>query len=500
MTETTNGKTPSERYLSALCARAFLSLWSYPNLHTDEGRKNGKGVGHELCDLLVIFENDVIIFSDKYVSFNENIDIKAAWKRWYKKAVEKSANQLYGAEYWLRKYPERVYLDDHCQHKLPIELPDRNNIRVHRICVALGVYKACKEYFGGNSIGSLVVNSGICDLKEHNEPFHIGTVNSEKGFVHVFEDFTLDAVFAELDTIADFISYLTKREKFLTKGKPIILAAGEEQLLSIYLTHINSNSEHDFVLPDADGEEPDFVSLDESFWDSMVQNPQYIAKKQADRISYAWDRLIEHFIKYGGIYDETGHRNQTPTDLEWGLRFMASEPRIRRRQLAYALVNLLENTPQGKRATRVVYSNDFPDRVYVFLILPQLDSETYKEYRQNRNAMLMAYCKVAKLRCHAASYIIGLATENYGAKDASEDLAVLDVREWTDEMQEEAEYIRKEAALLLDENVSVTEGRDQEYPDLESPHVGNKHTGVKKVKGSTRKRMQRISRKRNRKK
>lgn len=496
-----NGKTPSERYLSNLCRRAFLSLWSYPNLHTDEGRKNGKGVGHELCDLLVIFENDLIIFSDKYITFNKKIDIEVAWKRWYKKAVIKSANQLYGAESWLRKYPERVYLDAHCQNKLAIELPDVDKLRVHRVCVALGVYEACKDYFGGNSLGSLVVDSGIQGAGEHNRPFHIGAVNPEKGFVHVFEDFTLDAVFAELDTIADFIAYLTKREIFLTREKPIILAAGEEQLLSIYLTHMNSEGEHDFVLPNDGYNKLDFVALDESFWDSMVQNAQYRAKKQADRISYAWDRLIEHFIKYGGIYDDVGHRRTKPTDMEWGLRFMAAEPRIRRRQLAHALVDLLHNTLQGKRATRVVYSNDFPELVYVFLVLPQLKSENYEEYRENRKALLQAYCKVAKLRCQDASYIIGLATENYGSKGASEDLAVLDVREWTHEMQEEAEYIKKEALLLLDDNVSITEGRAQEYPDIVSPSKPFKDTGkIKKKKRNNRKRMQQTSRKRNRKK
>ena len=501
MTGSYNGKTPSERYLSSLCRRAFLSLWSYSNLHTDEGRKNGKGVGHELCDLLVVFENDVIIFSDKYVKFSDKIDIESAWGRWFKKAVVKSANQLYGAENWLRKYPERIYLDAHCQHKLPIVLPAADTLRVHRVSVALGVYNACKDYFGGNSLGSLVVNSGIRSADEHTQPFHIGAINPDKGFVHVFEDFTLDAVFAELDTIADFVAYLTKREYFLTRDKPTILAAGEEQLLSIYLTHMNSDVEHDFVLPIEGVDEPDFVSLDESFWDSMVQNAQYRAKKEADEISYAWDRLIEHFIKYGGIYDEDGQRHQTPTELEWGLRFMAAEPRIRRRQLAHALVHLLQNTPQGKRATRVVYSNDFPEHVYVFLVLPQLESENYEEYREHRKALLLAYCKVTKLRCQDASYIIGLATENYGVKGASEDLVVLDVRDWTYEMQEEAEFIRREASLLLDENVSVTEGRAQEYPDIASPRKASKDVGkIRKKKAYNRKRMQKNSRKRNRKK
>lgn len=45
-----DGTTPSERALASLARKAFLSLWSYPNVFTDEGRANGNGDGKELCD------------------------------------------------------------------------------------------------------------------------------------------------------------------------------------------------------------------------------------------------------------------------------------------------------------------------------------------------------------------------------------------------------------------------------------------------------------------
>ena len=102
-TAVSEGVTPSERYLGRLCRKSFLSLWSYPNLRTDEGKRHGKGVGNELCDLLVVFGNDVIIFSDKYIKFNESIDINVAWTRWFRKAVQASVRQLNGAEAWIRK-------------------------------------------------------------------------------------------------------------------------------------------------------------------------------------------------------------------------------------------------------------------------------------------------------------------------------------------------------------------------------------------------------------
>lgn len=59
-----DGITASERYLKKLCDRTFLSLWSYPNVYRDQSGAS-KGEGKEVCDLLVVFENHVIIFSDK---------------------------------------------------------------------------------------------------------------------------------------------------------------------------------------------------------------------------------------------------------------------------------------------------------------------------------------------------------------------------------------------------------------------------------------------------
>lgn len=39
------GGNDSEKYLSKLCERTFLSLWSYPNVYTDEGKKRRREMG-----------------------------------------------------------------------------------------------------------------------------------------------------------------------------------------------------------------------------------------------------------------------------------------------------------------------------------------------------------------------------------------------------------------------------------------------------------------------
>jgi hypothetical protein len=90
------GKTASEKYLAHLARGTFLNLWSYPNVFIDK-RHNDRGVGKELCDLLVVCGNDVLIFSDKHISWPGG-DSNVAWPRWFKRAIQKSANQIRGAE------------------------------------------------------------------------------------------------------------------------------------------------------------------------------------------------------------------------------------------------------------------------------------------------------------------------------------------------------------------------------------------------------------------
>lgn len=490
-----SGATPSERYLQLLGRHSFLSLWSHGNPYTPEGMRGGKGVGKELCDLLVIFGNDIVIFSDKYINFNQDIDLGVAWPRWYKKAVAKSAQQVFGAEAWIRQFPRQVYSDPKCQIALPVSIPPASEIRVHRVCLALGAYDACREHFGGSSIGSLMIHSGLNGINEHTEPFIVGNVFPEKGFVHVFDEFSLNAVLRELDTANDLITYLQDREEFLSQDKPVVLAAGEEQLLAIYLTNLNPEGNHGFVLPIEDDEIPHGVYLDESFWDSMISNPQYKLKKEADRVSYLWDKLIEHFISYGE--DEEG----LSENLEMAYRFMASEPRIRRRQLGHALHDFMMTAPGGNRAIRLVYSSDFSEKAYVFLILPVLEGQSYESYRQLRREMLWAYCNVVKLRCEEANFVIGIAMDSRDSDGGSEDFIALDVSEWGEPELDEARTLQKDAKIFLDENVRIREGRTSEYPDVPKlPMTQNGKSRQADKKKINRKKMQRASRRKNRKK
>ncbi len=358
-------QTESEKYLALLCRRSFLSLWSYPNLYTDKGRINGKGVGRELCDLLVIFGDDVIIFSDKHIRYKDTGNVSVDWPRWHRSAVEESYRQLYGAESWIRRFPTRLYLDPECNHPFPLSLPPREKIRFHRVAVTRGSYEACAKFYGGNSLGSLRLSTDSAAGSAGYFPFTVGIGSKGKPFVHVLDEFTLDIVFRELDTVSDFVAYPRKKESFLSDRNRATSVDGEEQLLGIYLKNINAAGEHDIVLPSGFPSDVDFVYLQEGFWEEVCQSPQLRAKKEADRDSYVWDRLVELFIQIGDPKTLGVEIDQNPGDLEIALRVMAAESRLSRRQLAHALLDARSRSSPRKAFARMVLSNTFPDAAYI---------------------------------------------------------------------------------------------------------------------------------------
>ena len=308
-----DGVNTSERYLTKLCEKSFLSLWSYPNLFRSEQK--------ELCDLLVIFGDDILIFSDKDCNYPNTGKSDLDWERWFRRAVAKSANQVWRAEAWMRKTSDRVFLDAACTKKLPITIKVTTKTRFHLILVAHGASEICKKVFGGS--GSMMFNTYIKGLDNHILPFTFGDLDPNKTFVHVLDDTTLDILLSTLDTISDFTSYLIKKEKFLRSGI-MLYSTGEEELLAKYLKHLNKNFEHDFSLTEKEALLTG-VALLEGDWDAFKNSPARLAQIKEDEISYLWDGLIEQFNKHALDGTQYMVSSSDLNDTEKALSFLARE-------------------------------------------------------------------------------------------------------------------------------------------------------------------------------
>jgi hypothetical protein len=229
------GTTPSEQYLARLAERTFLSLWSYPSVYRDQRWSRGAGDGKEVCDLLVVFENHVIIFSDKHVEYKVHADPKVAWRRWFRAAVQESAQQIVGAERWIRSHSDRLFVDASCKQRFPVPLPKPDLLHFHRLIVTHGASEACRRALGGS--GSLTIAPSLKGtdhfldaddptprLSDHRNarlarPFAIGDISPGKGFIHVLDDTTLDTLLGTLDTVTDFLEYLTRKGELYCERK-----------------------------------------------------------------------------------------------------------------------------------------------------------------------------------------------------------------------------------------------------------------------------------------
>lgn len=450
------GSNDSEKYLAHLCEKTFLSLWSYPNVYTDEGKKSELGDGKELCDLLVVFGNHVIIFSDKDISFKDTGDINVDWGRWVKKAVIKSAVQLYGAESSLKERPERIFLDAKCHVPFPMKIPEGENLKIHRVAVAKNASKRFVEYSGGS--GSLIICPSISGNEHLKNPFMVGMPVAGKPFVHVFDDVALDVILSELDTISDLIDYLDKKEQFINSGG-LLTAAGEEDLLAWYYFSSKDNKDPGFYI-----EEGVSATIMEGAYKSLVSLPQYRRGKELNRVSYFWDSCIENFshhvISGSLIYDE----KHSIDDITLGLRIMASERRVSRRIISESVLQKVTMTPKDRRAVRVLISPTNRTIGYVWLAepIPKLAS-SYDDYRKYRQELLHIYCTSAKLLYPDMKYIVGIVTEPQGG-GGGEDMVYIDTTDWSDADYKRAERDRDEFKILSPDNVKIFEGRDYQFP------------------------------------
>lgn len=475
-----DGTTPSERALSNLARKAFLSLWSYANVFTDEGRISGKGDGKELCDLLVVFGNDVLLFSDKDCAFRTDIDVAVAWPRWYRSAIDKSARQLVGAEKFLKAYPRRVFLDKGCQAPLPIELPESREARYYLIAVTRGSHFPARQFFGGGSSGSVMLLTHLVGKADHEKmPFRVGFPLESRRFVHVLDEVTVDILLDELDTVPDLVNYLRKKEELLQQPDTLFSVPGEEELLARYMSTMR-NDEHAFPRIPAD---VNFVALPEGDWETYRNSPQWMAKQQANEVSYMWDALIEHqsgFIRSGTAITVPWQPSKDSVNHERVVRALAAQPRLARRSLATDLLVAMHRSDPGRMFARIKMTGRPPSQAFVFLTMPRTQGEDYETtYRPRRMHALMVYCHAVKDGVPTLKEAIGVASEPFAEGTASQDFMHVDLTEMSsDEIKEwrtqadELDILRPKTELKLFRDSEPEFPAPFKFVDSPSRYVG----------------------------
>jgi hypothetical protein len=405
MTEAVNG---SEQFVYDICTKSFLSLWSYIN-------PQGKNSSKELCDVLVICDPHVIVISVKDIQLKSTENPSVEWKRWQRKAIEESIKQIKGAIRWLDG-SEYVVKKDGSQG---LKLPAKSQRIYYRVAVA----------FGGKREVPITSSD-----------------NSDDEFYHVLDEQSFFLLLSHLDTISDFVDYLSEKEKLLSNTS-VIINGGEENLLAIYLHNARQLAS-----------EVDTIILEDDLWEGVSNKPEFKAKLQKDAESYVWDKLIEALC-HGG-FDGENWLGPDMSESELAIRVLVRENRFSRRILGGAFKNFLELSKTGRVASRCVQLS-LSSVGYVFFAY---DSESTLEDRRNE---LIARCWASLCLFRECSTVIGIGVNVPGEipRDGySRELVMWHTlnTEWSEEDMKQAKYCRDELGFFKSPNEMHIQ--EDEYP------------------------------------
>lgn len=413
------GLTPTEQLLKHLGERSFLRFWSHANPRLTRNE--------ELCDLLVVCGNFVIMFSDKSIDFQFDINEPIAWRRWYDKAIAKSVKQLNGAERRLIKLRNPVFKDRLCTVPIGIPLPSPDRVRIYRIAVVSFSegqdFKAPPKPFieiDGSVVGQL-------HESERAIPFKIGDVSPSSDFLHVIDLAGLWAILTTLDTITDFVHYLDARQAFI-RGKPHNSAANEWCMLTRHLFGFTSTGD---PVP-LDAANPGYTRLTNDELRAESTKAGLSARKALNRISYVWDRLVSsqaEMLERQSFAFSTFSRVE---DAERALRYMALETRLDRRTLGRAWLEACKiSGPDQTANVRTVPHRGNGTPTYVFITVKKPDEMSDHEYHDQRRELAKKMLLASLVDVPTSTVIIGLASE-LGTEPTTHDFLHLEVADHVD--------------------------------------------------------------------
>lgn len=410
------GLTPTEQLIKHFGEHSFLRFWSHANPHRTPSA--------ELCDLLVVCGDYVIIISDKSNDFQFGKDERIAWRRWYRDAIAKSVRQLNGAVRHLFELQTPIFKDKSCTVPFGIPIPSPERAKVYRVAVV----SLSKEVNAAEPHRPFLAVDGTVTGDQHladdATSFRLGDVSPDTEFVHVIDLAGLWAILSDLDTITDFARYLDARKAFI-RGQALNSAANEWCILARYLLSFTVDGD---PLP-LDSANPGFTRLSNGEWQAESTKAAFRARKEANRDSYLWDLLVDRQAEMVERQSFEFSTYNTVEEAERVVRHMALETRLNRRLLGKMWKETcLIAAPEQAASIRTVPHRDQEVPTYVFFTLSRPDGIPYDQYRRRRRELAQEFMLASLVDVPTSKVIIGIASE-LGQEPDSYDLLHFNVEE-----------------------------------------------------------------------
>lgn len=284
--------------------------------------------------------------------------------------------------------------------------------------------------------------------------------------VHVFDTYTVQIIFRELDTVYDLSAYLSAKETAIRRFD-MLSYVGEEDLLAYYYLNFDETARRHVI----NVEDPvcNLLHVGEGLWQSFVKSSAYRRKKQADRVSYMWDRLLQ--VTSQNALDGKLTSNGGVFEGKSAIHEMAKEPRFSRRAFAEAMRMAITNFPD---TTQVMARNlsfmpsFFESTGYVFLQVRFLHHPSYEgEARKTRSYMLEIACAAAKNRMPHLTKVVGIAIDapKFAGVHNSEDFVLLNCEDWPDDVRDFYEEQNRELRFFKTDSLKEQRRKVQNFPD-----------------------------------
>ncbi len=384
----------AEAFVHELTEKSMFSDWCYRNPMLKPGV--------ELCDMLIVFDDIVVIIQIK------DLKLKKDGTPNIKDQV-KNIKQLHGA------YRQLMEL------KTPVTL---NNPR------------RGDEIFDPGIVKRVFMISILTGESSDIECYEV----SDKAIVHVFDREFTEIIMNELDTVADLLGYLDQKEKVLRGGSTIKLREGEKDFLAYF---INQKRDLSGIVNNT------ALVIDEDIWQQYDTAKDVIAKREADRISYAWDQLIEISHTSGGEYEKIA-------------REFARVKRFDRRMYGQALVD-------GFNEAQVVLSNPrlntfrrvmFLENQNLTVVICYYDDPS--ETKEGLKAQLLGMAQIASVKFPANTKVIGIGSDITADYSGSFTFLYLEQGELTKEYVEDVQRWQNETKIFTNLNIQAVSA--DEYP------------------------------------
>lgn len=408
----------SEEYLHALAERTFLKLWSVPNPF--------RAPGKEILDLVIVFGQDVILFSDKACEFVPAPDLKTGWERWRRGAIDGSVAQLAGAMRRLSGERPNIFLDAKAKESLPFPFPSPGDRKFHLVAIARPSHDPASQPEGWRGL--------TCVSTDTSTPFEVGPLMVNGLPIHLFDGTAIDLLLQALDTAPDFLAYLTGRASRL--GSTTSYRFAEEDLLAGAILNWGAGSGLSPAVPPLD-------QVEAGAWAQYQSSERAERSATLNRRSRTIDNLIEHF--HSTFLDEAFLNAVPPGILEHerALRLLAAESRFARRMIVAPLIEILEEEDQSKPWTSTVPSPTQPGLRYVWMIYPDPPDGTdpalsEKFIDQQLSQRILVYCGE-----FGSQFLVGITLPNGKGVENVVTMKVLDGSGWTDDDRRNARELQQ---------------------------------------------------------